>query len=172
MPATYALQSQLALPFIPTTQEVLERVIAFLKGLFAGRPHQKLRFVDLGAGDGRVVHAIAKEFPRWDCRGIEINRELCEAGQNLVKDLPNAHLAWGDLFQEKLKKIDIVFLFVLPTIMPYLRHVFNTLTKQALIITIQYPLQVAGVPVKEIFHEIVKKGTRCSQFFAYKVEAG
>ncbi len=126
--------------------------------------------MDLGSGDGRVVYTLAKAFPQWDIRGIEINRELCEYGQKLVKGLPNAHIIRGDLFQEDLTGVKIVFLFALPTIMPDLRHLFRSLTNNAIIITFKYPLQIPEFPVKEIFNETLLAGDFTFHFFIYQPE--
>ncbi len=126
-----------------------------------------MRVVDLGSGDGRVVYALAKQFPQWDIRGTEINRELCESGQKLVKGLSNAHIIRGDLFQEDLTGVNIIFLFALPTIMPSLRHLFRSLTKDALIITFRYPLEIPGYPVKEIFQESIQADNRNRSFLYF-----
>ncbi len=167
IPESYAFQSQLALPYLPTPQEVIEQIIKFLQKHFANTIQQQRRVIDLGAGDGRVVHALASIFSQWDVRGVEINQELYTSGRKLVKNLSNAHLVLGDLFQEDLIGINIVFLFALPTIMPNVRHILAPLNKSALIITIQYPLNIPEFLVQEIYKESVKVGDRHFQFFAY-----
>ncbi len=146
-------------------------MINLLKQYYSRVIQTPLRVVDLGSGDGRIVFALAKNFTRWDIRGVEINWELCESGQKLVKSLPNAHIIRGDLFLEDLTGVDIVCLYALPTIMPSLRHVFEPLTKNALIVTFRYPLEIPGVPVKEVFHENLQGATFNFLFFAYKLEA-
>ncbi len=170
IPDSYTLQSQLALPYMPTPQYAIDHIIDLLKRYYSHLALQSTRVVDLGSGDGRVVYALAKEFPQWDVRGIEINQELCESGQKLVKNLPNAHIVRGDLFLEDLTGVDIVFLFALPTIMPNLRHIFGSLTNHALIITFQYPLEIPEFPVKEIFNETLLVGDFTFHFFIYQPE--
>ncbi len=170
IPDAYAIQSQLALPYMPTPHYAIEHMISLIKKYYASVIQQPLHVIDLGSGDGRVVHALAKDFPQWNIRGIEINRELCESGQKMVQGLPNAHINWGDLFQEDLTGIDIVFLFALPTIMSNLRHIFDPLTKHALIVSFRYPLVIPGFPVKEVFHESLHANSSTFQFFAYQKE--
>jgi 16S rRNA A1518/A1519 N6-dimethyltransferase RsmA/KsgA/DIM1 with predicted DNA glycosylase/AP lyase activity len=168
IPESYAIQSQLALPYLPTPQQVIKQIITFLQEHFARTIQQQRRVVDLGAGDGRVVHALATTFPQWNVRGIEINQELSNEGQKLVDHLSNARIIRGDLFQADLMGVDITLLFALPTIMPSMRHVLAPLTKSALIITIQYPLNIPEFPVKEIYKESIQVGNRSFQFFVYQ----
>ncbi|OLS15783.1 MAG: hypothetical protein RBG13Loki_0580 [Promethearchaeota archaeon CR_4] len=163
--------SQLALPYLPTPERAIKQIIAFLQKYFSETIVQTYRLVDLGAGDGRVVHALAMAFPQWQVRGVEINKELSDTATKLVAGLPNAQIFRGDIFQEDLTGVDVVFLFALPTIMPNLRHTFAALGKDAIIITFQYPLNILGFSVKEIHKEIVQVSKYSYQFFVNSIES-
>jgi trans-aconitate methyltransferase len=124
--------------------------------------------MDLGAGDGRVVHAIATTFPECLVTGIEINAELSAAGQQLVADLPNAHVEQGDLFQADLAGVDLVFIFALPTMMRSLRHVLLPLQAGTLLLAFRYPLEIPNYPLHLIRESRFEIDGLDYEFFAYR----
>lgn len=163
----YSIQSQLALPYLPTPPEVVEEVISFLQEFFQQERRMPQQAMDLGAGDGRVVFALATAFPECEVKGIEINEELSNAGQQLVAELPNAQIIRGDLFQADLASADLVFIFALPTMMASLRHVLLPLQTDAIIVAFRYPLAIPDYEMELLHEGKTEVGAQIYTFFVY-----
>jgi len=98
-------------PFIPTTHKRVHRMLE-LTGLKKGE-----LVVDLGAGDGRVLHCAVKHFGARGV-GVEFSPLLAWFGNFWlkIKGLSNdAKIVRGDIFNYDCSKADVVTLFLLQT---------------------------------------------------------
>jgi len=148
----YEIHSQLALPFLETNQAYLKEVFQILELIFGLEKRSKQRLIDLGSGDGRVIIYSALNYGIKSV-GIEINENLVgEANTNVKsvkekkgshrKDLKQIQILSGDFFQQDLDKYDYIYIFSLPTIHEYLKHVLLTARIGAIIISHKYPLNM------------------------------
>jgi cyclopropane fatty-acyl-phospholipid synthase-like methyltransferase len=77
--------------------------------------------VDLGAGDGRIVIAAAREFGA-KALGVELHPDRFSIIRNSATSLkPNLSVVRQNLFQTDLSNADIVTMYLLPSVNAALR---------------------------------------------------
>lgn len=111
-PNVRILQRQLDVPYVPTPQLVVERMLEIAKV-----DRQDLVY-DLGSGDGRLVITAAQKYGARGV-GIDINpRRIQEAKANAkeagVTDL--VEFRQQDLFETDLSNATVVTLYLLPAV--------------------------------------------------------
>lgn len=111
-PGVRVLQRQLDVPYVPTPQPVVERMLEIAQ---VGRNDV---VYDLGSGDGRLVITAAQKYGARGV-GIDINpRRIQEANANAkaagVTDL--VEFRQQDLFKTDLSSATVVTLYLLPRI--------------------------------------------------------
>ncbi len=102
----------------PTPDETVGRMLRLART--TGLDH----VVDLGAGDGRIVIAAARDFGAR-ATGVEYDARLAALGQaRIVKAglAPRAEIVQGDLFEFDLGQATVVTLYLLPEINLELRE--------------------------------------------------
>lgn len=109
--------SRLDVPYVPTPQEVVERMLAM------ARVGKNDVLYDLGCGDGRIVVTAAKARGARGT-GIDLNPvRIAEAKENAkaagVADRVNFKV--GDLFQADVSPATVVTLYLLPSVNVKLR---------------------------------------------------
>jgi precorrin-6B methylase 2 len=107
---TYA-QVRLDVPFVPTPQDVVERMLDMAK---IGKEDFH---IDLGSGDGRIVIAAAKRGAR--SMGIDINpTRIAEANENAKKAGVTDRVSFvqGNLFEQDISKADVLTMYLLQTV--------------------------------------------------------
>ena len=118
-PAVYA--SYTAAPFIPTKKRDIDRIIKL------ARFKKDDLFLELGAGSGRVMLAIAQKQPEIEVSGIEIHpllwliitiRILFNGLGNRVK------VKLGSFYQQNLKEAEVIYCFLMPKTMEKLSKKF------------------------------------------------
>ena len=93
------------------------------------------KFIDLGSGDGRVVVFAALNYGIRSF-GIEINDNLVQEAIECVKSLKQSknykkrffkkiNIRKGDFFDYDISEYDYIYIYSLPTMHRYLKHVFN-----------------------------------------------
>ncbi|MBY9004177.1 MAG: class I SAM-dependent methyltransferase [Candidatus Lokiarchaeota archaeon] len=146
----YELQAQLSLPFLSTSSKALTHIFNVLEKRFSLKKGSTQKFIDLGAGNGNVIVHSALNYS-ISSLGIEINEILIDEIKERIKILKEKKLYSSkilhkivikkmDLFQQDLSNFDFVYLFSLPTMQKYLKHVFLTAKEGAIIISYKYPL--------------------------------
>jgi precorrin-6B methylase 2 len=137
----YDIQSQVALPYSPTPEAVIQAAFANLEMGFGLSRGSSQTFMDLGAGTGQIVMYCAKTF-KIASFGIEINQSFVRLAQKAIRHekLKNANVFKGDLFDHHLGAYDYIFIFTLPTIQRFLNHVFETAHRGAIVFTYKYAL--------------------------------
>ena len=144
------LYNQLALPFLGSREELLKEIFETLELRYGLEKQSKQQFIDLGSGDGRVVIYAALNHGIRSI-GVEINDNLVQEARENVRSLKrgvkgvkrnlrNIKIFKGDLFQQNLEKFDYVYIFSLPTIHQYLKHIFLTMNNNSILISHKYPL--------------------------------
>jgi len=114
---TDATAARLDVPYVPTPQEVVDRMLALAK---VGKNDV---LYDLGCGDGRIVVTAAKQL---GARGTGIDLDpvrIAEAKENARKAGVEKQVDFkvGDLFEADLSDASVVTLYLLPTINTRLR---------------------------------------------------
>ncbi|MBA7633712.1 hypothetical protein ES703_41283 [subsurface metagenome] len=172
--------SQLDLPFLETDNEFLEEIFQTLEFEFSLEYNSKQKFIDLGAGNGVVVIFVALNYS-IKSYGFEINQNLINEAEIRIKSLKKEgnylkslfkkiFIKYGDLYQHDLKIYDFIYIYSLPTMQRYLKHVFNTAKKNAVIISFKYQLKNFKSILtlqKKLIHNKNKK--EVSTFFYRKI---
>ncbi|NMC07895.1 MAG: class I SAM-dependent methyltransferase [Candidatus Lokiarchaeota archaeon] len=165
----YDIQSQLALPYAPTPEVVIQDAFSSLEMGFGLSRGSNQTFIDLGAGTGQIVMYCARTY-KIASYGIEINDGFVRIARKAIRreKLRNATVFQGDLFTHDIGQYDFVFIYTLPPVQKFLNHVFETAHRGAIIFTYKYPLDelshllalryeaqvdVDGSPVRIYFYE-------------------
>ena len=107
-----AVPPKLDVPFVPTPQEVVDRMLALAK---VGKTDM---LYDLGCGDGRIVITAAKQFGAHGV-GIDLNPErIAEAHANAKKAGVDGRVTFrqANLFETDLSPASVVSLYLLPDV--------------------------------------------------------
>ena len=143
--------SQLELPFLETKRKYLPEIFNTLENQFGLKKYSMQILIDLGSGNGQVVIFCALNY-RIKSVGIEIDPIQIKEAKNTIKllkrgitqnkrNLGKIKIILGDFYTFSLKKYDFIFIYSLPTMQKYLKHVFKTAKNGAIIISHIYPLR-------------------------------
>jgi Ribosomal protein L11 methyltransferase (PrmA) len=105
-------QPRLDVPYVPTPQEVVDRMLALGK-IRAGEFH-----MDLGSGDGRIAVTAAAKFGAR-AFGVDLNPVRVNEARENAKKANVGHLATFEvrnLYQTDISKADIVTMYLLPSV--------------------------------------------------------
>ncbi len=114
--------------------------------------HSGQKFIDLGAGDGRVIESCAR-VAGINATGVEIDPTLVTLAKKrlsrafgwwTVNVTRNVRVDRGDLFQVDLSKYDFVFIFAQPHVHKYLHHVFVGCKDGTVVVSFKHPLDTLG----------------------------
>jgi hypothetical protein len=108
---------QLDVPFVPSTNAVLDAMFKFAK------PTKDDYVMDLGSGDGRIVNYAVSHFGARG-HGIDLNEGLVKVANARAKSAGIADRAKfyvRDLFKEDLSKASVITMYLLPEVMMQLR---------------------------------------------------
>ena len=147
----YILHSQLDLPFLETRDDFLEKIFSTLEKRFKLKKDSRQNLIDLGAGDGRIIEYSALNYHIISV-GIEINKNLVDEVNSRIEKfkksqkvgiqiLEKMKMEHGDIYEQTLMDFQYIYIFSLPTMQKYLKHVFNTACKGAIFIAYKYPLE-------------------------------
>lgn len=115
VPGFFALAAQAAeprVPYVPTPQEVVERMLEIAK--VASSDY----LIDLGSGDGRIVVTAAKKYGTRGF-GVDINPErIREANENAKAAgvLDKVAFYQRDLFATDLSNASVITMYLLPRV--------------------------------------------------------
>lgn len=108
-------ETGLDVPFVPTPRPIVRRMLS----LADTKPGERL--IDLGAGDGRIVIAAAREFGA-NALGVELHPERFAIIRNSAASLkPNLQAIRQNLFLTDLSNADVVTMYLLPSVNEALR---------------------------------------------------
>ena len=145
------IYSQLDLPFQETKKISLKNIFRTLEKKFDLKKNSKQSIIDLGSGNGRVIIYSAINYGIRSI-GIEIDPILIKEAKNSTRLLREAKILekkalnkisfiHGNFYTHSLKKYDFIYIYSLPTMQKYLKHVFQTAKRGAIIISHMYPLE-------------------------------
>ncbi len=145
------LYSQLDLPYLETNYKFLPDIFNILEQNFGLKRNSKQSLIDLGAGNGNIIIYSALNYGIKSF-GIEINQNLIKEIKSKIKSmkkeriydkklLEKIHIIFGDLFNHNLNVYDFVYIYSFPPMQKYLKHVFDSVKKGAIIISHKYPLK-------------------------------
>ena len=158
-----------------TPLKCLEIIFSDLELNFDLQKGSNQKFIDLGAGDGRVVKFVFDRYGIY-CTGIEINDCLVDEAKkqfwntNPYSDEKKKEIAQrvkllnADLFQYSLDSFDFIYLFPLPTIQKMLKHVVLTAKKGAIFICYKYKLE----ELDSILTLVQEERDNICKYFIYK----
>ena len=110
--ATGARAGEPRVPYVPTPQEVVERMLEIAKVT------AKDYVVDLGSGDGRIVITAAKKYSARGF-GVDLNPDrISEANANAAKAGVTDKVAFyqRDLFETDLSEATVITMYLLPRV--------------------------------------------------------
>jgi SAM-dependent methyltransferase len=111
----FAIAGPLGAPWVPAFKRDLDHILDD-SGLEAGQ-----LYIELGAGDGRLVAAAAKRGAR--AIGYEINPVMClVAAVRNLRYYPKAKIRLANFWQVDLSEADVVLVFLMPKFMPRLEQ--------------------------------------------------
>lgn len=102
----------IGVPYVPTPRHVAQMMVelASLRG-------DEVVF-DLGAGDGRVLRTAKRMFPNTTAIGYEIVPTVWFFGALwCLLTRSGVHLKCGDAFKADIRKADVIFLYMFPSVM-------------------------------------------------------
>lgn len=98
--------------------------------------------VDLGSGDGEVVlHCARNVAGNWKFEGVEYNRWLVYLSRLRARSLRNCSFRVGDLYKYPLGSADVVFICLVPSMLPRLEQQLQSQAKKGtIVISGRFPL--------------------------------
>ncbi|MBY8985631.1 MAG: class I SAM-dependent methyltransferase, partial [Candidatus Lokiarchaeota archaeon] len=143
--------SQLELPFLETNRICLHQIFETLEQEFDLKKNSQQVFVDLGAGNGQVIIFSALNYGLKSF-GIEIDLTLVEEAKRSIKLLKKLNknnkeflrkikIIQGDFYKQNLGNYDFIYIYSLPTMQKFLRHIFQTVKNGTVIISHMYPFK-------------------------------
>ncbi len=142
--------SQLELPFLETNRKYLLEIFKTIENQFGLKKYSKQILIDLGSGNGQVVIFSVLNYGIKSV-GIEIDPIQIREAKSTIKSLKRGitqkkrnlrkiKIIQGDFYTLSLRNFDFIYIYSLPTMHKYLKHVFKTAKNGALIISHMYPL--------------------------------
>ncbi len=144
------ISSQLDLPFLETNGELIQKIFETLNLRFRLIKNSNQKLVDLGSGNGQIILYSALNYGVKSI-GIEINLDLIKEAKMYIKLLKKQKLyqrkffrkikfIHGDFYEMGMGDFDFIYIYSLPTMQKYLKHVFLTAKNKSIIISYKYPL--------------------------------
>jgi SAM-dependent methyltransferase len=138
---------RLDVPFVPTPQEVVNRMLDLAK---VGKNDV---LYDLGCGDGRIVITAAKERGARGT-GIDLNpQRIAEAKKNAKKAGVEDRVSFqvGDLFEADVSPATVVTLYLLPSVNIKLRpHLWQQLKVGTRVVSHDFDMGPEWPPEKTV----------------------
>jgi len=127
---------QPSVPWVPTRDEVVEKLLELLK------PQPGDRVYDLGCGDGRIAIAVAKRYPDAHVRCLEIRQDLVEKAKANARDKKaRVEIIRADFFSYNIGDADIVYMYLLTSVNQKLRpKLEEELKPGTVVVTLDFPI--------------------------------
>ncbi len=144
------INSQLDLPFLETNRELIQKIFETLNLSFRLTKNSNQRFIDLGSGNGQIIIFCALNYCIKSF-GIEINPDLIKEAKIYIKLLKKKKIyqhklfrkikfIHGDFYEIDMRDFDFIYIYSLPTMQKYLKHVFLIAKNKSIIVSYKYPL--------------------------------
>ena len=122
----------LRVPFVPTPRHIASAMI----GMIEWKGNE--RVIDLGAGDGRLLEAVKKQYPSVTAIGCEIVPTVWLLGRvRAMLKRSGVQLHLRSLFHEDVSKADVVFLYLFPGVIEKLSEKFDRELKPGTMVVCQ-----------------------------------
>jgi ribosomal protein L11 methylase PrmA len=121
-------------PYAPLGEHKTQALIDLLK-----KPGNGKRAVDLGAGDGRIVIALAKHG--FESHGFEFNPLLVYIARHHINKAGlsgKAFMHWGDMWRVDLARYDVITIYLTARIMKRMEQKIQKETKPGTKIVVNY----------------------------------
>lgn len=103
----------LRIPFVPTPLAVSQA----MRDITPWTGNER-RVVDLGAGDGRLLECICATYPHFQADGFEISPVVWMLGVLRARWMKSGvRMHFQSLFEADLRDADVVYLYLLPSLM-------------------------------------------------------
>jgi len=125
-----------AAPYYPSNNEIVGEIVKFVI------KHPYAHVAELGAGDGRIVFALAKAGIK--VTGIEVNPffSLWMRLRSAISGYTNVVINNGDFFKQDLNKYNIVVAYLLPDVMGKLEtKIYQEMRKGSILLTNTFTLK-------------------------------
>jgi len=142
-----------AAPYYPSNSEIVGEIVKYVK------KHPQAHVAELGAGDGRIVFALAKAGIK--VTGIEVNPffSLFMRARFAISRFKNVEILNRDFFKINLKKYNIVVAYLLPDVMGKLEvKIYQEMRKGSILLTNTFTLK------KHMPSQVIKK-----KLYVYKI---
>jgi len=157
------ISSQLDLPFLETNRELIQKIFETLNLKFRLIKNSNQKLIDLGSGNGQIIFYSALNYGIKSI-GIEINQDLIKEAKRYFKLLKKKKLyqrklfrkikfIHGDFYEIDVRDFDFIYIYSLPTMQKYLKHVFLTAKNKSIIISYKYPLNGFDSFLKIFYYE-------------------
>ncbi|MFW9988690.1 MAG: methyltransferase domain-containing protein [Candidatus Odinarchaeota archaeon] len=136
LPNFYKFHSQLDLPFSETNIKSIREIFQTLEQKFGLKRNSRQKFIDLGSGNGNVVIFAALNY-NIKSVGIEINHNLILEAKSRISSLKKEEnydknllkkirFKLGDFYLLNLKNYDFIYIYSLPMMHKFLKHILST----------------------------------------------
>ena len=150
-------------PPVPSCGKVRTAMIEDVSLILTKRKNQIV--MDLGSGWGSLLLPLAKKFPRHRFIGIEHGFIPYYFSKFISRKLKNINFYRQNFFNSNISKADVVFVFLLPHIMPKISVKCQKEAKEnALIYVNRFPISDIK-PKKE-----VSLGSKYDTYYVYKIQ--
>jgi SAM-dependent methyltransferase len=120
----YFLLFNQGIPNIKTAKAIREKIIAELKKEIAQSGKENFTILDLGSGNGTLTRHIAKEIPKANVIGLEINKIAYWHSLffKKIQNIKNLSYRNVDLYKTNISEADAVVMFLLGSFMKDIRE--------------------------------------------------
>src|SRR3989338_4823627 len=148
-------------PFVPTPRPVLQKIVENI------RVKRRQKIIDLGAGDGRVLIALEKEF-RTPGVGYELSLLPWLLAQwHLWRGKYKSQVHLQNFFKVDITDADFIFLFLTDVVMKKVADKINNESRPGTVI-VSYGCKVQGWKATKVIPEDERAGRRSALYFFQK----
>lgn len=140
-------------PYIKTSRWAVQTILEEIN------PKKGDKVVELGCGNARVIRAIKKKYPQIKAKGYEVAWwPYLKAKQKIKKENLNIDLTRKNFYNADLSDSDIIFCFLISSVMPRLEKKLQKELKPGAIV-ISYIFSFPNWPAKKVIENPKRSGS-------------
>jgi len=140
-------------PYIKTSRWAVKTILKEIK------PTKGDKVVELGCGNARVIRAIKKKYPQIKAKGYEVAWwPYLKAKQKIKKEKLDIDLIRKNFYNTDLSEADIIFCFLINSVMPRLEKKLQKELKSGAIV-ISYIFSFPNWPTKKVIENPKRSGS-------------